>query len=187
MRLAVFDPPPFQPADIERSRAVRDARQQALTVLVAEYDADQRSLLEIVLVRAGYRVLNACAGDEALAHLSVEAVDAVISDLTMDHDDGFDLLRRIRAHAQVHAAYLLVTTGVMLDLSRLEELNLEPENYLQKPFAPSELLARLRSGIQTLRSADRPASENSQNYLPSDTCARGCHISTKNRATNPSR
>jgi two-component system KDP operon response regulator KdpE len=131
--------------------------------------------------------LNASTGDEALAHLSVEAVDAVISDLTMDHDHGFDFLRRIRAHADFQAAYLVVTTGVMLDLSRLEELNLEPENYLQKPFALSELLARLRSGVQTLRSADGPTSENAQNYLPSDTYARGCHISTKNRATNPSR
>ncbi|MGH7834975.1 MAG: response regulator [Candidatus Binatia bacterium] len=104
MTFIVFDARPFQP--IKCSRPVRDANQKPVTVLVAEDDADQRSHMEFVLVRAGYRVLNASTGDEALARLGMEPVDALICDLNMDHNDGFELIRRIRAHPNFQPAYL---------------------------------------------------------------------------------
>jgi CheY-like chemotaxis protein len=148
MLLTVFDEQSSQSSKARCCRSAPSARQKTATVLVAEDDADQRSQMELILLRAGYRVLNASTGDEALTHLSIASVDALVSDLNMDRNDGFELIRRIRAHPGFQAAYLLVTTGVMLDLCRLEQLNLKPENYLQKPFSLSELLARLRSGIQ---------------------------------------
>jgi DNA-binding response OmpR family regulator len=142
MILTVLDAKPVQ------LQSAGPARRKAATVLVAEDNTDQRSLLELVLIRAGYQVLNASTGDEALAQIGAKRVDAFISDLHIDHNDGFELIGRIRAHPGFQGAYLLVTTGAMLDLSRLEQLNLRPENYLQKPFSLSEFLARLRSGIQ---------------------------------------
>ena len=111
------------------------------TVLVADDDARLTEMLRRTLSYEGYRVLTAADGRQALASARDERPDVVVLDWLMPELDGLEVARRLRAD-EIPVLMLSARDGVD---DRVEGLDAGADDYLVKPFAPNELLARVRS------------------------------------------
>lgn len=110
------------------------------------YAEDERDLNEIVtrkLVSEGYGVDSCLDGRAALEFLESAEYDAVVLDIMMPHMDGLTVLRRFRA-ARGRAPVLLLTARDAV-ADRVEGLDSGANDYLVKPFALDELMARIRA------------------------------------------
>jgi two-component system, OmpR family, response regulator MprA len=136
-----------------------------MDILVVDDERAVRDSLRRALELEGYRVELAEDGEQALRRLDLEpAPDAVILDVLMPGPDGLEVCRTIRAVGNA-VPVLMLTARAEID-SRVEGLDAGADDYLPKPFALAELLARLRAllrrsgaddtdgSIDTLRFAD---------------------------------
>ena len=125
-------------------RAPRDG----LTLLLVD---DQPANLEFkhsLLEPAGYAVIAAGSGAEALSVLHTRPVDLVISDVVMAHGSGYELLAAIRADASLRDIPFLFLTATARDSgSRARGLELGAEGYLLRPIEPEHLLASIRAEL----------------------------------------
>lgn len=113
-----------------------------MRLLVVEDDDEMRALMERGLAAEGYRVTAVENGVEALIALGEQAFDLAVVDVMMPGMSGFELARRIREREDP-VRILLVTARDAVD-DRVRGLELGAEDYLVKPFAFAELLARVR-------------------------------------------
>lgn len=112
------------------------------TLLVVDDDAELRQLLLEYFSERGYAVLLACDGRELWQQLEQHHVDLVILDLMLPGDDGMTLCRNLRAQSQVP---ILMLTASGDEMDRIIGLEMGADDYLQKPFVPRELLARVKN------------------------------------------
>lgn len=127
-----------------------------MNILVAEDEADIRTLLTISLEDEGYRVLPAADGIAALEVFGAEAVDLAILDVMMPRLDGFNLLRRIREKSSVPVIFL---TARGEDVDKVMGLGMGADDYLAKPFSMSELIARVGAQLRRSREYGAPKEE----------------------------
>ncbi len=118
------------------------------SILVVDDEAMLRKLVGRALAAAGCRVTYAADGEEALAMLAEAPPDLVISDVTMPHVDGFELLRRVRSQTATKALPVILLTGRGDTEDIVAGMGLGADDYLVKPFALRELLARVRAKIE---------------------------------------
>ena len=115
------------------------------TILIVEDDRSIRRYLEVILQRAGYCVLSAADGLEAMKAALTSAVDAVVTDAIMPHLNGYELCRFLRHHPKLSRLPVVLLSGFeRADAAR--DTNDRPDVYLAKPVRPDELtgcLARL--------------------------------------------
>jgi two-component system, OmpR family, response regulator MprA len=118
--------------------------QGAPAILVVEDDRRMAAFLDRALTYAGYRVAMAEDGDRALARAEEQAPDLVLLDVMLPGIDGLEVARRLRAGSGSGVPILMLTAREGLD-DRVEGLDSGADDYLAKPFALQELLARLRA------------------------------------------
>jgi two-component system, OmpR family, response regulator MprA len=132
-----------------------------MRILVVDDEQAVREALERALRLDGYEVDLAADGVEALALISKRPPDAVILDLMMPQIDGLEVCRRMRAGGDRTPVLILTARDAVSD--RVTGLDAGADDYVVKPFALDELLARLRALVrrtlpgsdnQTLRFAD---------------------------------
>jgi two-component system, OmpR family, response regulator MprA len=117
---------------------------RAMRVLVVDDERAVRESLQRALELEGYDVELAADGEEAIERLTVKApADAVILDVLMPGIDGLEVCRRLRAAGSA-VPVLMLTARAEVD-SRVAGLDAGADDYLPKPFALAELLARLRA------------------------------------------
>lgn len=116
-------------------------------VLVVDDDAAIRRLLRNTLVHAGYAVVEAANGRDALAQTSGEHPDAVLLDLGLPDRDGLSLIPLIGGGER---AVLVVSAREATD-EKVAALDLGADDYVAKPFDTDELLARLRVALRHRR------------------------------------
>jgi two-component system response regulator MprA len=114
----------------------------APAILVVEDDRRMAAFLDRALSYAGYRVSVAEDGEQALAAAEAQPPDLVVLDVMLPGIDGLEVARRLRAGSGV--PILMLTAREGLD-DRIEGLDSGADDYLAKPFALQELLARLRA------------------------------------------
>lgn len=112
-------------------------------VLYAEDTVDLSRAVCAVLEREGFEVVACHDGDQAAAELQNSAFDLAILDIMMPGRSGIDVLRDMRASGNVTPVILLTAKGEVDD--RVEGLEAGADDYLPKPFAMKELVARVRS------------------------------------------
>jgi len=112
-------------------------------LLVIEDDPAILRLLEVELIEAGYRVELAATGAAGLAALEREEPDAVILDVRLPDIDGLSVCRTARRSG--HGMPILMLTALDRVGDRVIGLDAGADDYLAKPFAIEELLARLRA------------------------------------------
>jgi two-component system, OmpR family, response regulator MprA len=112
-------------------------------LLVVDDDPDVRDSLERALRYAGYTVTTAVHGADALTALARSPVDLVVMDVLMPMLDGFDACRRLRQRGDVTPILVLTARDAIDD--RVTGLEAGADDYLVKPFALRELLARVRA------------------------------------------
>lgn len=112
------------------------------TILVVDDEPRVRLLLEALLNKAGFAVLKAENGLEALSIVKTKAPDLVILDVLMPYIDGFETLREIRLLSAVPVIFLSAHGS---DFDKIRGLRLGADDYLGKPFNPEELIARIQA------------------------------------------
>jgi two-component system response regulator MprA len=112
-------------------------------ILIAEDDRQVARSVERALKFEGYEVATAADGAEGLEAVETFHPDAIILDLMMPHVDGMTMCRRLRARGD-HTPVLILTARHELT-DRVAGLDAGADDYLVKPFALEELLARLRA------------------------------------------
>jgi two-component system, OmpR family, response regulator MprA len=127
--------------------AARSAR-----VLVVEDDAPVRRMLERTLSAEGYAVAAVADGGTALARVEAEAPDAIVLDVAMRGIDGLTVARRLRSQGVATPILMLTARDGVRD--RVAGLDAGADDYLVKPFALSELAARVRALLRRMRPAE---------------------------------
>ena len=115
----------------------------ASKILVVEDDPSVRDALERALAFEGYDVETARDGGVALSVLKEAALDLVVLDVMMPFVDGIEVCRRIRARGDGLPILMLTAKSAVGD--RVEGLDAGADDYVTKPFALDELLARIRA------------------------------------------
>jgi len=110
-------------------------------VLLVEDDPALRRYLEIVLQRAGYEVVSAADGLEAIKFLLGDRVDVVITDALMPNLDGYELCRFVRSSE--HLAHLPIILLSALDPKNSTDEAEQVDAFLAKPVSPEDLLSRI--------------------------------------------
>jgi two-component system KDP operon response regulator KdpE len=111
-------------------------------VLVVDDDAQILRAVRTGLQARGYEVTTAGNGETALDRLATEPVDLVVLDLTLPGIDGHDVIRRLRAFSEVPVLVLSVRES---QDDKIVALDAGADDYVTKPFAIGELLARMRA------------------------------------------
>ena len=117
-----------------------------MRILIVEDDAILVRGLVRILESEGYAVDTVTRGEQALLAVKQERFDLVILDVGLPGMDGFEVLRRLRAGPE-SAPVLLLTARDALD-DRVRGLDSGGDDYVVKPFAVSELAARVRALIR---------------------------------------
>ena len=120
---------------------------ESATVLIVEDDPTLLSTLAYNLTREGYRVLTAADGESALRIAASEQgrLDLVILDIMLPGINGFQVLRHLRTDSDV-PVLMLSARGEEQD--KIDGLELGADDYVVKPFALRELLARVRAAVR---------------------------------------
>ncbi|WBU63714.1 PP2C family protein-serine/threonine phosphatase [Paracoccus aerodenitrificans] len=126
----------------------------ARRVLVVDDSRAQRMMLSIHLNRAGYEVLEAESGDAALEICRTQRPDVILSDWVMAGMTGPDLCREIRSRHWRDYIYFILITSKADPADIAFGLESGADDFLTKPIAAAELLARLRAGERILRLQD---------------------------------
>jgi len=131
---------------------------EAPHVLVVDDDRRLRDLLARFLGDNGYRVTTAASAAEADGHLDHLVFDAIVLDVMMPGENGFDFARRFRSASAVP---ILMLTARADGKDRINGLEIGVDDYLSKPFEPRELLLRLgnilkRTLVEPAQSGTRP-------------------------------
>lgn len=120
----------------------------SLSILIVD---DQPELLEMIgmtLESAGYRVLQAPDGLEALATLQAESVDLIIADIAMPRLNGYQLYERVRANPAWAMLPFIFLTARAMDSDVRYGKELGADDYLVKPVQPEDLLAVVRGRLR---------------------------------------
>jgi DNA-binding response OmpR family regulator len=125
----------------------RTSAREAATVLVIEDDPVLRSVLDYNLVREGFRVLTAADGESGLrqARDAAATLDVIVLDIMLPGISGFQVLRLLRNEMDIP---VLILSARGEEQDRIDGLELGADDYVAKPFALRELLARIRAGVR---------------------------------------
>ncbi len=118
-------------------------------LLVVDDDPDVREAVETALELDGHSVATAADGLDALKRLAHGEFDAIVLDVLMPNLDGFEVCRRLRAGG--NRTPILVLTARDSEEDTIRGLDLGADDYLVKPFALGELLARVRALLRRTR------------------------------------
>ncbi|MBV9564202.1 MAG: response regulator [Bradyrhizobium sp.] len=127
----------------EAGRAIRRGK----SIVVADDNADMRSYLQRLLESEGYSVRTAADGEAALLAVRQARPDLVLSDIMMPKLDGFGLLRGLRGDRALTDLPVLLLSARAGSEAQVEGLEAGADDYLAKPFAARELLARVNANI----------------------------------------
>lgn len=125
-------------------------------VLVVDDDAGCRHLIASVLERAGYRVVEARSGEEALAFARLARPSLVILDVKLPGVSGYEVCRELKEAYGAELRIFFISGEKTDSLDRVGGLLIGADDYIVKPFDPDELIARVRRFISPMESRPRP-------------------------------
>src|SRR5262249_1615560 len=114
-------------------------------ILVADDDLPSVKLTSFLLEEAGYPVFTASAGPSILQAVEQYNPDLILLDVSMPKSNGFDICRQIRRTSDVPIIFLSARSQLQ---DRVTGLQIGGDDYLVKPFEPSELLARVEAVLR---------------------------------------
>jgi two-component system, OmpR family, response regulator MprA len=124
-----------------------------MRILVVDDERAVRESIERALRLEGYEVVQAANGAEALGSVAGQAPDAMVLDLMMPEVDGLEVCRQLRGEGDRLPILVLTARDSVSD--RVRGLDAGADDYLVKPFALDELLARLRALLRRSGGADQ--------------------------------
>jgi two-component system cell cycle response regulator DivK len=116
-------------------------------ILVVEDDPDNRRIVAKVLAVAGYHVVEATDGLEALSQAQVERPDLILMDLALPNLDGWEATRRLKGDPQTHGIPVVALTAVAMRGDEEEARAAGCDDYLSKPARPAAIREMVKKHI----------------------------------------
>jgi DNA-binding response OmpR family regulator len=126
------------------SRAPSDAKR----IILADDNADMRDYVSRLLEGQGYMVEAVADGEAAFEAAIKSPPDLILTDVMMPRLNGIQLLKRVREKAELAGTPVVILSARAGEEAKIEALEAVADDYLAKPFAARELLARVRSNIE---------------------------------------
>jgi len=114
-------------------------------ILIVDDEADVLELVEFNLKAAGYEVLTAANGTQALSKAKQHLPALVLLDLMLPEIDGLDVCKQLRADPATAAIPIIMLTAKSEEIDRVLGLELGADDYVTKPFSPRELALRIKN------------------------------------------
>ncbi|MEZ5832939.1 MAG: phosphate regulon transcriptional regulator PhoB [Dongiaceae bacterium] len=131
----------------------RSEQNQAL-VLVVENESALVTLLRYTLEREGFRVIDAANGEEALLIVKEQRPDLILLDWMLPALSGIEVCRQIRRSPEHRRTPIIMLTARGEESDKLRGLEVGADDYVTKPFSPSELVARIRAILRRAQPAE---------------------------------
>lgn len=128
-------------------------------VLVVEDETDILQLLTYNIQAAGFEVISAQEGYEALNLARQNGPDLIVLDLMLPGLDGFEICRELKRGSETKSLPIIILTAKGEEIDRIVGLELGADDYVVKPFSPRELILRIRAILR--RSSPDEAAESS--------------------------
>ncbi|MGD0536086.1 MAG: response regulator [Verrucomicrobiota bacterium] len=126
-------------------------------ILVVDDEPDAVELVEFNLRGAGFDVITAGNGDEALKKARTFAPDLILLDLMLPEVDGLEVCKILRRDPATSAVPIIMLTAKAAELDRVLGLELGADDYVTKPFSPRELVLRVKNLLRRRTEPDEPA------------------------------
>lgn len=120
-------------------------------ILIADDNQDITNILSVYVENEGYQPVIAGDGEEALEKFAEYAPVAVLLDVMMPKEDGYAVCRKIRETSNVP---IILITARGEDFERIMGLDIGADDYIVKPFSPSEVMARIRAVMRRIGRTD---------------------------------
>lgn len=117
-------------------------------LLIVDDDLHIFELLKVNLENAGYQIIRACDGEEALATALKENPDLIVLDIMMPKIDGFEVCRKLRENENTYLIPIIVLSAKDAPADKILGLQLGADDYLTKPFDVNELIARIDTRLR---------------------------------------
>lgn len=129
-----------------------------ITILIAEDEPEIADLMELHLVKEGYRCIKVSDGLAAVQVVRSQPVDLAILDIMMPKLDGYEATQRIR---ESHHLPIIFLSAKATDLDKITGLVRGADDYVTKPFNPMELVARVNAQLRRAMQFNSSASSKS--------------------------
>jgi DNA-binding response OmpR family regulator len=137
---------------------VLNSAQVKQRILVVDDEPDAVELVEFNLTAAGYDIMSATDGKEALRKARAAAPDLIVLDVMMPQVDGLEVCKILRRDPTTSAIPILMLTAKASEIDRVLGLELGADDYVTKPFSPRELVLRIKGLLRR----KQPAEENTE-------------------------
>ena len=119
------------------------------TILVIEDEEDNRRIMHDLLTSKGYRVIEAVDGAQGVSAAVSHRPDLILMDIQLPGIDGYEATRRIKANPDLNHIPIVVVTSYALGGDDAKAFEAGCDAYMAKPFSPRELLAKVRSFLES--------------------------------------
>lgn len=114
-------------------------------IFLVEDDSEMRRITRLLLERAGYRIEEAGAAEEALTEIQKRSPDLLLSDIELPGMSGIQLCETLRNDPRTAGLPIILLTVRRSDMDKVKGLRTGADDYITKPFVPQELLARVEA------------------------------------------
>ena len=118
-------------------------------ILVVEDQADNRRILRDLLANAGYELIEAESGEEALTAVAARRPDLILMDIQLPVMDGYEATRRIRLDPELKSIPIIAVTSYALAGDEAKALAVGCNAYITKPFSPRALLGKVQEHLSS--------------------------------------
>jgi len=139
-----------------------DIQQQ---ILIVEDDEDTAEVVCTLLQEAGYNAVAVDRGELALTEISELSPDLVLLDINLPDMNGIEILKSVRTHSFMP---MIILSGYGKDRDRVIALEAGADDYMEKPFSPEELVARVRALLRRVDWTPKPETHISVRQLELD-------------------
>ncbi len=128
-------------------------------ILVVDDEPDAIELIKFNLKNAGYDVLTAADGDEALKKARAHSPDLIVLDVMLPEVDGLEVCKILRRDPRISATPIIMLTAKAAEIDRVLGLELGADDYVTKPFSPRELVLRIKRLLKAGPAAEERSDE----------------------------
>jgi two-component system phosphate regulon response regulator PhoB len=125
-------------------------------ILVVDDEPEAVELVEFNLKQAGYAVMTAADGAEALKKARSQTPDLIVLDVMLPEMNGFEICKTLRFEPATARIPIIMLTAKAAEIDRVLGLELGADDYLTKPFSPRELLLRIKKILSRGEPGEKP-------------------------------
>lgn len=126
----------------------------AQKILVVDDEPDAVDLVQFNLSNAGYEVITAADGEEALKKARTHFPDLILLDVMLPEVDGLDVCKMLRRDSATSGIPIIMLTARAAEIDRILGLELGADDYVTKPFSPRELVLRVKNLLRRRQGDD---------------------------------